>query len=98
LYFDETGDTDIRTCAGGGPAPNPSLGACTTPNVTGGFTTVFKLSQSPTSDNGSISVLYNGDAAHAGFDNLPFFSKDQVAFVEAAGDTLHQQRNALDSG
>src|SRR5262249_36144378 len=47
LYFDETGDTDNRTCAGGGPAPNPNLPACTTPNVTGGFTTIFKLIQSP---------------------------------------------------
>src|SRR5262245_53679887 len=67
LYFDETGDTDNRTCAGGGPAPNPNLPACTTPNVTGGFTTVFKLIQSPTSNMGSISVLYNGDQAHPGF-------------------------------
>ena len=50
LYFDETGDTDNRTCAGGGPAPNPNLPACTTPNVTGGFTTIFKLMQSPTSN------------------------------------------------
>jgi secreted PhoX family phosphatase len=30
LYFDETGDTDSRTCAGGGAAPNPNLPACTT--------------------------------------------------------------------
>jgi hypothetical protein len=97
LYFDETGDTDNRTCAGGGPAPNPNLPACTTPNVTGGFTTIFKLTQSPTSDAGSISVLYNGDQAHAGFDNVAFLSKDAIAFVEDAGDTLHTQRNALDS-
>jgi hypothetical protein len=97
LYFDETGDTDNRTCAGGGPAPNPNLPACTTPNVTGGFTTIFKLIQSPTSNMGSISVLYNGDQAHAGFDNVAFFSKDLIAFVEDAGDTLHTQRNALDS-
>jgi hypothetical protein len=97
LYFDETGDTDNRTCAGGGPAPNPNLPACTTPNVTGGFTTIFKLIQSPTSNTGSISVFYNGDQAHAGFDNVAFFSKDLIAFVEDAGDTLHTQRNALDS-
>jgi hypothetical protein len=43
-------------------------------------------------------VLYEGDAAHAGFDNVTFFSRHQVAFVEDAGDTLHTQRNALDSG
>ena len=97
LYFDETGDTDNRTCAGGGPAPNPNLPACTTPNVTGGFTTVFKLIQSSSSNTGSISVLYNGDQAHAGFDNVAFFSEDLIAFVEDAGDTLHTQRNALDS-
>jgi hypothetical protein len=97
LYFAETGDTDNRTCAGGGPAPNPNLPACTTPNVTGGFTTIFKLIQSPTSNMGSLSVFYNGDQAHAGFDNVAFFSKDHIAFVEDAGDTLHTQRNALDS-
>src|SRR4029450_1532656 len=99
LYFAETGDTDIRTCAGGAPAPNPNLPACTTTNVTGGFTTIFKLMQVPTSSSmGSISVLYNGDHAHAGFDNVAFFSKNLIAFVEDAGDTLHTQRNALDSG
>jgi len=97
MYFDETGDTDNRTCAGGGPAPNPNLPACTTPNVTGGFTTVFKLIQSSSSNTGSISVLYNGDQAHAGFDNVAFLSEDLIAFVEDAGDTLHTQRNALDS-
>ena len=59
------------------PAPNPNLPACTTPNVTGGFRTIFKLVQSPKSDDGTISVLYNGDQAHAGFDNVAFFSKDQ---------------------
>ena len=34
-----------------------NLPACTTPNVTGGFTTIFKLVQSPKSDSGTISVL-----------------------------------------
>jgi hypothetical protein len=63
----------------------------------GGFTTVFKLIQSPSGNAGSISVLYNGDQAHAGFDNVAFLSQDQIAFVEDAGDTLHTQRNALDS-
>jgi len=37
------------------------------------------------------------DRAHAGFDNVTFFSRDQAAFVEDAGDTLHGQRNGLDS-
>jgi hypothetical protein len=96
-YFDETGDTDNRTCAGGGPAPNPNQPACTSPNQTGGFGSIFKLAQSPTSDNGSISVLYDGDQVHSAFDNTAFFSKNNIAFVEDAGDTLHTQRNALDS-
>src|SRR5262249_43252861 len=97
MYFDETGDTDNRTCAGGGPAPNPNFPACTTPNVTGGFTTIFKLIQSPTSNMGSISVLYNSDPAHARLDNVAFCSKNLIAFGEDAGDTLHTQRHALDS-
>ena len=33
-----------------------------------------------------------------GFDNVAFLSKNLVSFVEDAGDTLHSQRNALDSG
>jgi hypothetical protein len=97
FYFDETGDTDNRTCAGGGPAPNPNQPNCTVPNMTGGFGSLFKLVQSPTSDDGTISVLDNGDQTHAGFDNLAFFSKDDLGVVEDAGDTLHTQRNGLDS-
>lgn len=93
FWFDETGDTDNRTCAGG----VSTLPACTSPKVSGGFGSVFKLTQSPTSDSGTISVFYNGDQAHAGIDNVTFFSRDQIAFVEDAGDTLHTQRNALDS-
>ena len=97
FYFDETGDTDNRTCGGGGAAANPNWAACTSPNQTGGFGSIFKLVQSPTSDTGSISLVYDGDQVHAGFDNVAFFSRDDVAFVEDAGDTLHKQRNALDS-
>ena len=94
FWFDETGDTDNRTCAGGVSA----LAACTSPRVAGGFGSVFRLTQSPKSDAGTISVFYNGDQAHAGIDNVTFFSRDQIAFVEDAGDTLHTQRNGLDSG
>ena len=36
--------------------------------------------------------------AHSGFDNVTFLSKNRITFVEDAGDTLHTQRNALDSG
>jgi hypothetical protein len=93
FWFDETGDTDNRTCAGG----VSTLAACTSPKVSGGFGSVFKLTQSPKSDSGSISIFYNADQAHAGFDNVAFFSRDQIGFVEDAGDTLHTQRNALDS-
>jgi len=81
LYFDETGDTNATTSAA----------------KSGGFGSVLKLLQSPTSDDGRISVFYNGDAAHSGFDNVAFFSKDKLGVVEDAGDTLHTQRNALDS-
>ena len=43
-------------------------------------------------------MLYKSDQAHSGLDNVAFLSRDQVSFVEDAGDTLHSQRNALDSG
>jgi hypothetical protein len=81
FYFDETGDTDNRTSAA----------------ASGGFGSLFKLVQSPTSDTGSISLLYKGDQVHAGFDNVAFLTGDKLGVVEDAGDTLHTQRNALDS-
>lgn len=84
FYFDETGDTNLQTEVGSGY---------------GGFGVVQKLSQSsPAADTGKLSVFYVGDAAHAGFDNVSFLDKDHIVFVEDAGDTLHTQRNALDSG
>jgi hypothetical protein len=83
FYFDETGDTTTATEAG---------------TTFGGFGSLFKLSQSsPTADSGKLSLLYGGDAVHAGFDNCAFVSKNQIVFVEDAGDGLHSQRNALDS-
>ncbi len=83
FFFDETGDTDART----------EVGA-----AFGGFGSVFKLAQSrPSSNDGTLTLFYLGDAVHAGFDNVSFWSKNEVVFVEDAGDTLHQQRNALDS-
>jgi hypothetical protein len=83
FYFDETGDTN---------ATSPE-------NAIGGWTGIFKLTQSdPSANHGTISLFYNGDEAHAGFDNVTFLSRDVVTFVEDAGDTLHAQRNALDSG
>jgi hypothetical protein len=81
FFFDETGDTDNRTSAA----------------ASGGFGAIFWLDQSPKSDDGRIRVFYNGDQEHSAFDNVAFFSEDKIAFVEDAGDTLHAQRNGLDS-
>ncbi len=84
FYFDETGDTNKDTEAG---------------SEFGGFGGVLKLTQRrPTADTGKLTLFYRGDVAHTGFDNVAFLSRDRVAFVEDAGDTLHTQRNALDSG
>jgi hypothetical protein len=84
FYFDETGDTDSRSEAG---------------SALGGFGSIFKLRQpaGPGADAGTLSIVYQGDVAHSGFDNCAFWDKDHVVFVEDAGDTLHGQRNALDS-
>jgi Bacterial protein of unknown function (DUF839) len=84
FYFDETGDTNADSIA------NDNFG---------GWTSIFKLAQSsPSSDTGTLSLFYKGDKAHAGFDNVAFLDATHVAFVEDAGDTLHTQRAALDSG
>jgi hypothetical protein len=83
FFFDETGDTN---------ATSPE-------NSIGGWTSVFRLKQKNSSaDTGRLRLFYKGDAAHAGFDNVTFISRNQIAFVEDAGDGLHGQRNALDSG
>jgi len=64
----------------------------------GGFGDIFKLVQtSPGADTGTLSLVFQGDQVHSGFDNVTFISKNQVVFVEDAGSTLHEQRNALDS-
>jgi hypothetical protein len=83
FFFDETGDTDSRT----------EVGA-----AAGGFGSVMKLTQkSPSADTGTLTLFYLSDIAHSGFDNCAFLTKNQIVFVEDAGDTLHTQRNALDS-
>jgi hypothetical protein len=83
FYFDETGDTNALTEAG------PAFG---------GFGSILKLVQkSPTADTGKLSLFFLCDQTHSGFDNVAFFSATEVVFVEDAGDTLHTQRNALDS-
>jgi hypothetical protein len=83
FYFTETGDTD---------ATSPE-------NAIGGWGSIFKLVQSsPTASTGKLSVFYKSDEAHSGFDNVTFVSDDDLLVVEDAGDTLHTQRKALDSG
>jgi hypothetical protein len=84
FYFDETGDTN---------ATSPENGTA------GGWGAVQELIQrSPSAKTGKLRLFYSGDQAHTGIDNIAFFSRDGVSFVEDAGDALHGQRNALDSG
>jgi hypothetical protein len=84
FYFDETGDTN---------ATSPENACC------GGWDSVFKLAQAdPSSNTGKLTILYKGDQAHAGFDNVALLTRNDILLVEDAGDTLHTQRNALDSG
>jgi hypothetical protein len=84
FFFTETGDTNAQTEA----APNG-----------GGFGGVQELRQSgPSADTGTLRLFYKGDVSHTGLDNIQFASRDAVAVVEDAGDALHTQRNAFDSG
>jgi hypothetical protein len=84
FYFDETGDTN---------ATSPE-------NATaGGWGSIMKLTQdNPSASTGTLTMFYKSDEAHSGFDNVAFLSRNVMTFVEDAGDTLHTQRNALDSG
>jgi hypothetical protein len=87
FYFTETGDTDATSDANADG------------NRYGGFGGVFRLTQDgPSAATGTLTLAYKGDLAHTGLDNLTFLSSDELAVVEDAGDTLHSQRNALDSG
>jgi len=84
FVFDETGDTHATS------AEN---------DTAGGWATIQRLIQrSPCADSGKLEVFYKGDQAHAGLDNVAFLSRDLITSVEDAGDTLDQQRDALDSG
>jgi hypothetical protein len=68
-------------------------------DLPGAFGAVFRLTQSgPSASTGAISPATIGDVEHTGFDNISFATKDQLLVVEDAGDGLHAQRNALDSG
>jgi len=83
FYFTETGDTNKDTEAGAD---------------FGGFGGIFRLAQkNGSSDSWRLSIFYKGGVAHTGFANIAFWSKNKLVVVEDAGDTLHTQRNALDS-
>src|SRR5205807_3011948 len=65
----------------------------------GGWASIFKLvQQDPAANVGRFSLFYEGNEKVAGLDNIQFLSRDVLLAVEDAGDTLHMQRNALDSG
>jgi hypothetical protein len=84
FYFTATGDTNIETEAGA---------------EHGGFGGILKLVQSSASaGEGVLSLVYRGDKDHTGFDNLVFASADELMIVEDAGDKVHTQRKAFDSG
>jgi hypothetical protein len=84
FYFDETGDTNATS-------PENSN--------TGGWGSIMKLTQrNPSASTGRLTMLYRSDEAHSSLDNVTFLSRDDVTFVQDAGDTLHTQANALDSG
>ena len=84
FFFDETGDTDATS-----PENSSS----------GGWGSVMKLTQKgPSASTGTLTMFYKNDEVHSSFDNVAFLSRNVVTFVEDAGDTLHTQRNALDSG
>jgi len=84
FFFTVTGDTN---------ATSPEN------DTAGGWGGLLKLTQSsPSASTGQLSLFYKGDAAHSGLDNIAFLGGGELAAVEDAGDGLHGQRNALDSG
>jgi hypothetical protein len=71
----------------------------TSSTLPGAYGGVFCISQAgPSADTGRISIAAVGDKEHTGFDNISFATADDLLVVEDAGDGLHTQRNALDSG
>jgi hypothetical protein len=83
FYFTATGDTNANSNANSGY---------------GGWGGLYQLTQGdPRVDHGKLRMLYGGDQAHSGLDNITFVDRDHVATVEDASSTLHNQRNALDS-
>ncbi len=82
FFFTATGDTNANTQVGA---------------AKGGFGGLFKLARKRGTDAWSLSLFYRGDVTHTGLDNVCFLTKDLVLSGEDAGDTLHAQRNGLDS-
>jgi hypothetical protein len=83
FFFDETGDTNATSSAN---------------DLFGGWGGVQQLIQDrPSSDSGHLRLFFKGDVDHTGFDNVAFFDRDHISFVEDRGDGLHTQHNALDS-
>ena len=83
FFFDETGDTSATSTANAG---------------FGGWGGVQQLVQDrPSSNSGRLHVFYSGDIDHTSFDNVAFFDRDHISFVEDRGDGLHTSHNALDS-
>src|SRR5262245_33128341 len=83
FFFDATGDTDAATQAG---------------SDHGGFGAIFRLTQSnPSASTGVLTLFFRGDIDHTAFDNVAFWDKNHVVFVEDRGDGLHTSHNAYDS-
>lgn len=83
FFFDATGDTDATTQAG---------------SQFGGFGAIFKLTQAgPSSDTGALALFFRGDLDHTALDNVAFWDKNHVVFVEDRGDGLHSQHGVFDS-
>jgi hypothetical protein len=82
FFFDTTGDTNALSEAGS----------------FGGFGAVFKIAQrSPSADEGTLTLFYLSEATHSSFDNVAFWSANEIVFVQDMGDTMHTQINAYDS-
>ena len=83
FYFTATGDTNAKTEAGA---------------EFGGFGGVFRIAQTKASaDKGRLAIVFRGDVAHTGLDNLSFLDGNQLLVAEDGGDKLHGQRNAYDA-
>jgi uncharacterized protein DUF839 len=86
FFFDPTGDTNADA------GNQPALAA------RGAWGSIFRVDlRGENRNQGKISILVLGDAAHAGFDNLAFADANTLLAAEDRGDGLHRQLNTLDS-